>query len=113
MNLDRVIATLSILGLAVMAGCAGLEYTTQEMESDSKSYAAPLNVVRGRAIVNVLWVPLSQMELYCGKNANACAMRMDNGEWQIVTEPPRSWQDSARLRRLGHELSHVFSARHE
>lgn len=112
MNLDRFIGRASAIGLVVLAGCAGLEYTTQEAESDSKSYAAPLNVVKGRAIVNVLWVPLSQMELYCGKNANACAMQSGN-EWFIYTEPPRSWNDSARLRRLGHEISHVFPGRHE
>lgn len=112
-SLDRVIVALSCIGLAVMAGCAGLDYTTQAMESDSKAYAAPLNVSKGRAIVNVLWVPLNQISDYCGKEANACTYRLDSGEWQIVTEPPRSWNDSARLRRVGHELAHVFNGRHE
>lgn len=112
MNLDRLIVYLSCIGLAVMAGCAGIEYTTQEMESDSRHYTAPLKVETGRAIVNVLWVPLEQMPVYCGTGVKACAVPVGD-EWFVYTEKPRSWNDSARLRRLGHEVLHSLNSRHE
>jgi len=108
MNLDRVIVALSLIGLA---GCA-VDLVSYAEENDSKHYSAPLSFSSGRAIVNVIWVPAERMREYCGPDQVACA-RPVSGEWLIYTEKPRSWNNTARLRRLGHEVAHALGSRHE
>ncbi len=112
MNLNRVIVALSVVGLVVMAGCAGVEWTTQAMETDSKQYAQPLKLTKNQAKIIVFWKEESEIGAFCGNGGNACALNVGD-ETYIYTPKPRGWNDSPRLRRLGHEVLHALGGKHE
>lgn len=112
MNLDRVIVTISVIGLIVLAGCAGMEWTTMQMESDSKQYSEPLKLTKNRVTVTVYWKTAEELKKICG--GNGCAVPITSeGECNIFTEKPRSWNSAPLQKRLGHEFLHCLGGQHE
>lgn len=108
--LDRFIAGASVVSLMVLAGCAGIEYTTMALETDSRQYAAPLDMRANRVTVTVFW--RDDLTGYCQPGANACAQVTD-AECFIYTPAPKSWNSAPLLKRLGHEFAHCLGGRHE
>lgn len=96
--------------LLLLTGCA-MDWTTQAMESDSKQYREPLVMTKNYATIRVYWKTEDEIVKFCG-GGNACALPVGE-ETYIYTVKPRSWNDSPRLRRLGHEVSHALGAKHE
>jgi len=114
MNADRFIATASTVGLIALAGCAGVEWTTQAMESDSIQYSNALKMTKNRVTVTVFWKDDSEIAKFCNNGGNACAVLNEHdAECIIYTPKPRSWNSATLQKRLGHEMLHCFGGKHE
>ena len=104
---DKVVGCAMCL---LASGCAGVELTSYAMENASMHYAAPLALDRNRVTVTVWWK--EDVSQSCPAGALACAMLVDN-ECFVYAQKPRSWNDSVKLRTLGHEILHCFGGEHE
>lgn len=101
------------LACLLLCGCANMPLTDMAMETDSMQYAAPLKLKNGVEVtITVNYVPRENMQVFCRPKENACINLLNDGRWIIYTEAPRSWNDSARLRRLGHEVLHALGEAH-
>jgi len=108
--MDRLIATLSTIGLIVMAGCTAVEWTTQSMEADSKQYSQPLKLTKNRVTVTVYWK--DDIAKFCNNGANACALLVED-ECYIYIPKVSGWNNAPMQKRLGHELLHCLGGKHE
>jgi hypothetical protein len=91
------------------AGCTGIELTSYQMENASMHYTAPLVTDRNRVTVTVWWK--EDVSQSCPKGAMACTMLVDS-ECFVYAQKPR-WNDSVKLRTLGHEIMHCYGGQHE
>lgn len=107
---DRLIATASIIGLVIMAGC---ETVPLEAFSAQRYYAQPMPSTPADcdlAGVTIKWTGIDEVARICGNNATACYFFSTK---TIYTAHPRSWNDVAALLRVGHETMHACGAVHE
>lgn len=104
----------SILACVVFAitGCAGVPIMSAESLTQARIESAALVPTRTNVQLTVIWVDSRTIGEHCGPRALACA-RVTGAGGIIHAAMPRSWNDDARLRTLGHELMHILGGQHD
>lgn len=90
----------------------GCEYTSEEIEKDSKVYTSAFAPTQNTATIRILWIPDERIAEYCtAPNAKACSLLVGDVTF-VYVRMPRSWNDQIAFRRLGHEVGHALGAVH-